>query len=223
VTEPLRRTQPRTSVFDGLPKLPFRPWHRLVEQRGRLVAQELEVERHFNQRGVDRERAVRADRAALAKAIAAGEAEPDDSAVAAIDLELEAMRRRHEALSVAIKTTEDELAATLDSNRGQWTSKLAALVDEKREAAKQAFTAYVTAAQTLVELEGAARFVQSFPDGRAVKLREPRLPGLLGRNGDPLGRSQVHVALAAALEPPPAPPPEQPPNTTLRPRPQVVP
>jgi hypothetical protein len=68
---------------------------------------------------------VQADREALGKAIADGKPEPDDEAVAAVDVELEAVRRRHEAISVAIRAAEDELTAAIEEHRMEWSAKMA--------------------------------------------------------------------------------------------------
>jgi hypothetical protein len=100
VIEPLRRSRPRSNVFDVLPDLSFRQWQQLRERRTKLITEEQQTEREFNQVSARRESAVRADREALAAAIVAGASEPDDAGVRAVDAELEALRRRHQALGV---------------------------------------------------------------------------------------------------------------------------
>jgi hypothetical protein len=71
-------------------------------------------------------------------------------------------------------------------------------------------------------LEAEARFVETFPDGKSWKLRGPRLTELVGRNNDPFTRSEVHAALAAALEPPTAQPPQRPNTMPIMGQPQAV-
>jgi hypothetical protein len=218
VIEPLHRNRPRSSVYDALPDLPFRAWQGVCERRARLVTEEQQAERVFNELSARRDEAVRADRAALGAAIAAGEPEPGDEAVAAVDDEMEAVRRRHEAIGVAIRAVEDELGALLAEHGPEWAEKRAADADTAREEARTTLEAHVDATRRLTVLEAEVRFLRSFPDAKAWKTREPRLPGLVGRNGDPYTRAEVHDALAAALDPPqpasslpsPMPVPDQP-------------
>lgn len=171
--------------------------HRLLEEV-RSTGQ-----RHNALIQVEREKAVEADRRALATAIRDGKAEPPAKAVAKIEAEIEACERRREALDLLLHESEVAINGLVNSQREAWAEEVGELLDAaRRDALEQVAT--LRAALTRFDGLGSLRWwVTEFPVPK--DLAEPALRsvarGLTAPNGEPYRVSTLLDVVASSLEP----------------------
>src|SRR5262249_47694897 len=120
-----------------------------------------------------------------------------------IEREIEACRRRFEALDFAIEEAENELSDVVDAHRKEWLSEL----DEKITTARAEYAAAIetlsTARVTLAKELSVRRWIAAFPVPAVFRMQVPGVPQLVSPNGDPYFWEQVVAALMDDATPPP--------------------
>jgi hypothetical protein len=147
----------------------------------------------------EREKAIEADRRALAKAIKEGKRDPGNKAIERIEKEIQACNRRLEALEEALDDAEGDLIAVVDEHREAWVEEAEAAHLEAREAYAEAVEELSLSRTVLAERFSLYSWVKHFPDEElgtlSYRVRDSYLPGLLASWGDPYTFTDVLVAL----------------------------
>jgi hypothetical protein len=151
----------------------------------------------------ERHRAVESDKLALAKWIREKKGqEPKANAAEKIDKEIEACRRRYEALDVALEEAEIELIDLVDAHRSEWVAEVDEALEASKEAYEQAISAMTETRSVLAHQFALRRWVDQFPDIASFRMAVPPVRGLAAVNGDPYQWQQVVAALLADANPP---------------------
>jgi hypothetical protein len=153
----------------------------------------------------ERVKALEADRAALAKAIRTGKADPGSDAVEKIDKEIEVCKRRYEALDVAIEDVEMELLDVLAEHREAWLEDVEKSVATASRRYEKTIEPLNKARLELAQARSLRRWLTNFPETEH-SFREviPSVRNLMAPSGDPYGWAQVVAALQADAIPPEA-------------------
>lgn len=194
-------------------QLPPTPWPELQkakENYEKLRAERRATEKRLGGCRVKRERAIQADRVALAKALKDGTKEPTEDAVAQIDKEILACNRRLGALEIALDNAEAELIETLDLHRDGWLEEVSEKVDEAYAKYSAAVEELAKGADAIAYAWSLFRWVRFFPDTEtSFRVRGSWVAGLKTPNGDPYYQQDVIAALRADAQRPERTRPEE--------------
>jgi hypothetical protein len=143
-----------------------------------------------------RERAIEAERAALAKALKDGTKEPDSSKSERLGKDIEACERRRAALEEAIDLAIADLIVATDEHREEWTEEVLEQVAEAQTEYQQAVEMVASASQEVLAKIALLRFVRLFPEDEiSYRIRGSNVLALRSPNGDPYSLYDVLAAL----------------------------
>jgi hypothetical protein len=169
--------------------LPRTEWKELEEVRDDYEA--LKKERRVTEtrlrslRG-ERERAVFADRAALADAIREGKPESTGTKVEKIEKEIVACEHRLEALELALDDAEDDLLAQVDEHRDEWGSDVETGLEAAREQYAEAVESLAAARAKVSAHYALLRWVRLFPEEEmGYQVRSSYVRDLKAPHGEP--------------------------------------
>jgi hypothetical protein len=189
--------------------LPQTEWPELqaaTEGYNRLKAERKATQQRLGGLRHRRERAVEADRVALAQAIREEKPDPGDKTVEKFDKELLACNRRLEALEVALDEAEVELIDVIDRHRNEWLEQAEAKLDSAYETYAEAIETLAAAGDAVAREWGLVRWIKNFPEEEvAYRVRGSYVIGLKATHGDPYSLFQIIEALRADAKRPDPP------------------
>jgi hypothetical protein len=193
---PIFETHSGTRLDVALPNTDWPELQKAVDEYRNLQRERKVAAHRLDSLQTDRHRAVEADKHALAKWLRDQKGpEPKANAAEKIEKEIEACKRRYEALDVALENAEIELLDLVDEHRSAWLAQ----VDESLEAAKEEYEKAIDAlseARVAMSREFALRrWVDQFPEQATFRAVVPPVRGLTSLNGDPYPWDQVVSAL----------------------------
>lgn len=159
----------------------------------------------------EREKAVEADRLALAEAIRKGKKGGDAGAKEAdrIDREIAACNRRLEALEEALDMVENDVLLVVDEHREAWITETSALHDEARQEYAEAVERLSTARDSVSQRFALLYWLTHFPSEEmgavSYRVRGSYLPSLRASHGDPYTFAEVASALRGDAQARPEP------------------
>ncbi len=184
-----------------------------AKEYSRLVGEHLAVSSAAHDLEQGRREAVEADRRAYAAAIRAGkgkDVDPGQPATTNADNEILKTRRREEALAVAVAEARNELVATVDRHRGEWSAALEKQREDARDKMREAVEQLADVHGEFVAAHASVAWLEHFPQqtrwasGRFAAF----LPSLRTPAGEAVRTADAIAALRELAEPPPKP--EQP-------------
>jgi len=154
-----------------------------------------------------REGAINADRMALAKSIREGKPDPGDKTVEKIEKEIQACKRRLEAIEHALDDAESELIEVVDDYRDDWLPETEEALAQAREEYAEKVEALAKARARVSAAWGLVHWVRHFPNAEvgaiSYRVRGSVVGRLKGLNSDPYPFDQVIAALREDAEPAP--------------------
>lgn len=127
--------------------------------------------------------------------------DPGQDALLVAEERVADVRRRAEALEVALAEHDDELIRLLESRRAAWTDELEQETERARQELRARLEAWVAARADLAELYARTRWLAGYPNARFVVLDHPLL-GLSAPHGGPYQWFEVLAAVRADADPP---------------------
>jgi len=186
--------------------LPDTEWPKLQEAvtEYRTLQRERKVAAHrLDALHAQRQRAVESDKQALAKWLRDKKgAEPKAGAAEKIEKEIEACKRRYDALDVALENAEVELIDLVDEHRREWLAQVDEALEAAKERYEEALDAFSKTRVAMAREFALRRWVDQFPDQASFRMVVPSVRNLPGLSGDPYLWDQVVAALLADAHPP---------------------
>jgi hypothetical protein len=181
-------------------KTPFRAFNAALGEYEGLVSERAETRNRLTR--LEREgraAAVSADRRRLAAAIRSGSPDRGDKPVREHEAEVEATRRRLEALELAIASSWDDLVELVEREREKWLRALEKSLAGAEERALAALGAYAAARGELYRQHALRVMLRDFP----TRFRQvgPDVDALKTYSGERLSWATVLAALEADCEP----------------------
>jgi hypothetical protein len=151
----------------------------------------------------DRQKAVETDKQALSKWLRDQSGpEPKANAAEKVAKEIEACKRRYDALDLALDTAGVELIDLVDEHRKEWLEEVEVSLEASRGRYEEAVEALHEARVAMSREFALRRWITQFPDVVSFRTVVPVVRTLPSLNGDPYLWDQVRAALIEDANPP---------------------
>lgn len=184
-----------TRVFLQLPSTEWPELQKAKEAYEERRAKQRAAQQRLGSLRGKREKAIHADRVALAEAIKDGKDDPGDKAVEKIDKEMLEVNRLLEALDIALDDGELDIINVVDEHRDDWHGEANEKLDSAYEKYAEAVETLASAADAVFEAWALFRWTKNFPESNIYRARPGYVLGLEAPHGDPYAFHQVIDAL----------------------------
>jgi hypothetical protein len=208
---PVFETSGGARIEISLPRTKWTEFEEAAEAYRQLLRERKVTSTRLRSLVNSREKAIVKDRAALAVAIREGKPDPGDKTVEKIEKEMQACKRRLEALEHALDDAESDLVAVVDDHRDGWLPETEEALAKAREEYAERVEEVAKARARVSAAWGLAHWLRHFPNEEvgaiSYRVRSSLVPPLKSQNGDPYPFETVISALRDDAQPAPATPP----------------
>jgi hypothetical protein len=185
----------------SLPGTDFPELSEASEAYQRILQERTVTQKRLTSLQRDREAAIEKDRVALAKAIAAGDPDPQDGKVVKVEKEIAACERRLQALEIALDDAEAHLIVTVDDNRAAWVEQARSSLEDELYAYTQSVEALAASRFEVALASSLLAWLSGFPETESsFRPRAQFVAHLPGPHSDPYLFADVIEALRKDAE-----------------------